>query len=94
MPGERQHTTHFLGRETAFHALPGELAARLDLPVLFARCHRAAPGHYNVEFQLITDSGSGITAAEITARYAAYAEASILAQPETWLWSHRRWRPS
>ena len=91
---ERQHTCKFLGRETAFHAMPGELAARLRLPVLFARCHRATESHYDVEFQVIADGESDIEASEITARYAACAESAVLAQPETWLWSHRRWRSS
>jgi len=91
---ERQHSCKFLGRDTEFHAMPGELAARLRLPVLFARCHRATEGHYSVEFQVIADGESDIEAREVTARYAAYAQAAVLEQPETWLWSHRRWRSS
>lgn len=91
---ERQHKCDFLGRSTAFHAMPGELAARLKMPVLFARCHRTSPGHYRVDFEIIADGTEEVEGARITTRYAALAEAAIMAQPQTWLWSHRRWKPS
>lgn len=91
---ERQHQCDFLGRTTAFHAMPGELAARLKMPVLFARCHRTAPGHYSVDFQIIADGNEEVDSVLITSRYAALAEAAIMAQPQTWLLSHRRWKAS
>ncbi len=91
---ERQVTCDFLGRPTRFHALPGELAAQLAIPVLFARCRREADGCYRVRFETVSPGESGLDGAAITARYAALAEQAILAQPETWLWSHRRWKAS
>ncbi|NND66007.1 MAG: lysophospholipid acyltransferase family protein [Halioglobus sp.] len=91
---ERQQTCDFLGRATAFHALPGELAVRFGMPVLFARCHRDSPAGYCVDFEVIADGTAALDGSLITDRYAALAEAAILAQPHTWLWSHRRWKPS
>lgn len=89
---ERSLLCNFMQQPTRFHHTPGELAARTGLPVLFARCTRRSRGEYSVYFEALTPPDGTRDAQEITRAYAAAAERAILAEPEAWLWSHRRWK--
>lgn len=93
-PGKQERSLDcmFLQQSTRFHHTPGELAARTNLPVLFAHCRRPSPGQYSVYFEALTPPEGTRDAQDITRAYAAAAERAILAEPESWLWSHRRWK--
>ncbi|MFT4615227.1 MAG: KDO2-lipid IV(A) lauroyltransferase [Bacteroidia bacterium] len=89
---ERSLLCNFLQQPTLFHHTPGELAARTGLPVLFAHCRRCSPGQYSVRFEALTSAQGEQDAELITRAYAEVAERAILEEPESWLWSHRRWK--
>ncbi len=92
--GEREHWVSFFGRPTAFHLGPARLAHALDAAVIFARCTRTARGRYEVNYQLLAVPQEGLGETEIIERYASASEQAIRAQPETWLWTNRRWKRS
>ena len=90
--GERCNYTTFLQQPTAFSLGPETLARLLYCPLVFARCERLRRGHYAVEFSPIATAPRDAATHWATERYARLAEASIRREPESWLWSHRRWR--
>lgn len=89
---ERSYWTTFMNREAAFYLGAESLAQLTGFPVLFAECHRMRTGYYEIEFHDLArppyDKGSHA----IVDAYVAAAEASIRREPESWLWSNRRWK--
>jgi KDO2-lipid IV(A) lauroyltransferase len=59
---------------------------------MFARCRRESRGHYHLQLMPITESPEQATPEEIIEAYARVAEESIREEPESFLWSNRRWK--
>ena len=92
VPAERSYTTTFFGRRTSFHRAPAALAKLAQMPVLYAACKRRRRGHYTITFEMLAADPATIGEDELVERYARAAERAILAEPESWLWSNRRWK--
>lgn len=92
VPGERCYPTSFMGMPTLFHSGPARLARSSGRPLLFARCRRRRRGRYEVELQLLSQDPSRESEETLVQRYVAAAEAAIIAEPQSWLWSNRRWK--
>ena len=91
-PRHGGYWTEFLGRRASFHRGPDKLARALDLPVLFAQCRRLRRGYYEIEFHPVSLPHQPRDDEQILKTYVRLTEAMILAQPETYLWSNRRWK--
>ena len=90
--GERCHWLPFLNRDAAFYEGGESIALMTGHPVLFAQCRRRARGYYEVEFREVARPPYNQGDHHITARYAQLAEAAIRSEPQSWLWSNRRWK--
>jgi KDO2-lipid IV(A) lauroyltransferase len=89
---ERSYWTEFLNRPAAFYE-GGEAIAKLtNYPVLFAQCRRLAQGRYEVEFREVARPPYDADDHGIIERYVRLAEAAIRSEPQSWLWSNRRWK--
>jgi len=89
---ERGYWTKFMNQEAAFY-LGTEIIAKLTrFPVLFAQCHRVSRGHYEIEFHEIARPPYQKDSHEITERFVTLAENAIRSEPESWLWTNRRWK--
>ena len=89
---ERGYWTKFMNQEAAFY-LGTEIIAKLTrFPVLFAQCHRVSRGHYEIEFHEIARPPYQKDSQEITERFVTLAENAIRSEPESWLWTNRRWK--
>lgn len=84
--------TRFLGRPTAFYMGPEKIAQVTRQAVVFAGMRRSARGRYEVSFETLAPAGARAEAGALTERYARLVEAQVLASPEDWTWSHRRWK--
>jgi Kdo2-lipid IVA lauroyltransferase/acyltransferase len=82
----------FLHQDSAF--LPGVdvLARKFEYPVLHFHIRRLRRGFYELHYRELVPSPGEAAEGDITRAYAAVVEAEIRAQPENWLWSHRRWK--
>jgi len=89
--GDHYWTT-FLNQETAFFTGTEKLAKSLDFAVVFAAPTRTKRGYYEANFKLITDMPKETELYEITDKYVRYLEQYINENPDSWLWSHRRWK--
>ncbi len=84
--------TTFLNQETPILTGMEKLAKRFDLPVVFFNLKRVKRGYYEIDLELITEDPKTTETYEITDNYVHRLEKMILAQPEYYLWSHKRWK--
>lgn len=86
------YRTQFLGREATFYRGADQMARAVDAPVIFIQCRRLGRGRYEAVFHSLSMPPHHCPENAITERYIALAERCIREQPETYLWSSRRWR--
>ncbi|GAB3289413.1 lysophospholipid acyltransferase family protein [Parahaliea aestuarii] len=89
---ERSYWTTFLNREAAFYQGSESLAQLTGFPVLFAQCRRQRRGHYEVIFHEVGEPPYDKGSHNVIDRYVELAEQAIREEPESWLWSNRRWK--
>jgi Kdo2-lipid IVA lauroyltransferase/acyltransferase len=87
-----RHWLTFLGRDTAFYPGPAQIARSTGYAVFFVAMSRLRRGHYTMDFIPIAAAGEQFEPAALTERYARQVEAQVLASPEDWVWTHRRWK--
>ncbi len=75
----------FLGQETLFLNGAEQLAKKYQLPVWVQTIRRTKGSSYEVTF-------TELPAEAITTTYVKRLEADIQREPESWLWSHKRWK--
>lgn len=82
----------FFGMDTA--CLQGiEFYARMfNLPVIYMESRKVKRGYYRQYVYMICEDPSKTQPGEITQAYMSKLEEVVRNQPETWLWSHKRWK--
>jgi KDO2-lipid IV(A) lauroyltransferase len=83
---------NFFGRPTGFLKTPEATARRNDFPVFFAHFTKERRGYYVCHATLAAAHPAQMEEGELTKMYAEYLERVMTANPELWLWSHRRWK--
>jgi len=78
------------GRDTAFPLGIDFFAKQSNAVVVFANPVRISRGRYEVHLELLTKPPYD-DSFKVIEQYAKHGEAAIRRQPETWLWSNRRW---
>lgn len=84
--------TTFLNQDTPVVTGTEVLARKFDYPVYYAEIIRIKRGYYKCEFIPISLEPSKTSEFEISEKYMQLLQKTIEAQPEFWLWSHRRWK--
>ncbi len=82
----------FMHREAPFFRGPETMARRAQGAVVFAGLRKVKRGYYQFMLEKKWDDASVTAPGEITKAYVAFMEGQLHAQPENWLWSHRRWK--
>lgn len=82
----------FLNQKTLMFTGAEDLAARLDLPVVYLNMERIKRGEYEITFTLITESAGKEAPRFVTREYARLLERDIKSNKYNWLWSHKRWK--
>lgn len=82
----------FFGIRTAFFKGPATLAQRYNLPVFFVYLERIRRHHYRMCLEPLSLDPKSHTLTEITRLYVQSLEQRIRNTPESWLWTHRRWK--
>ncbi len=84
--------TEFLHQDTCWFTGIERIAQKLDYAIVFVSMKRQGRGKYEIDFELITDNPKETASGEIMERYVRCVERFIEANPDNWLWSHRRWK--
>lgn len=83
---------NFLNQDTAVFLGTERIARKLNYPVVYAQVKKIKRGYYEINAELLVENPSATTDGEITELHTKRLERDIINQPETWLWSHRRWK--
>lgn len=82
----------FLHQATAVYEGPDKLAKKFNYPVVYMRMNRVKRGFYEVHPELLFDNPKETNDNEVCHQFMKVLERDIIANPVTWLWSHRRWK--
>ncbi len=88
----KSYWTTFLNQDTGVLFGPEKYAKSNNMPVVFGNIYKKKRGYYEVVFVDITDKPLETKHGEITEKLIRLIEKDIIAQPEYWLWTHRRWK--
>ncbi len=82
----------FLNQDTAMSFGVEKYAKEYNYPVLSGRINKIKRGYYSFEFTDAIEEPRLTTHGEITRRVNYLLEQDIIAKPDYWLWSHKRWK--
>jgi Kdo2-lipid IVA lauroyltransferase/acyltransferase len=82
----------FLNQDTGVLFGAENYAKKYNYPVVFANLEKLKRGHYNLRFLEVSSNPSLTHHGEITEQLIHLIEKDIIAKPEFWLWSHKRWK--
>lgn len=86
------HWMTFLNQDTPVFKGTETIARKLDYPVIYLSVIRERRGFYKINSELLTGHPGELAENELTELHTRRLEKDIIAYPETWLWSHRRWK--
>lgn len=91
--GKNMYWTKFLNQDTPVFWGTERIAKMFDYPIVYANFERVKRGYYKAHaYTLVDDPKNYPEEGQISEMHTRAVEASIIAQPETWLWTHRRWK--
>lgn len=83
---------NFFNRPAPFVTGPEKNATLKKCPVVFGRSFKTGRGKYNTSLTLACKDASLLKPGELTVMYRNFIEEAIKAQPEMYLWSHKRFK--
>ncbi len=91
-PPESAYWTTFLNQDTPVFFGTEKIAKKFNYPIVYVSVKKVKRGHYEIQAETLVETPAETTEGEITEIHTRRLEQDIIAQPETWLWSHRRWK--
>lgn len=88
------HWMRFLNQDTPVFLGTERIARKLGYPVVYAFVKKVKRGHYQIHVEMLVEDPKSTADGQITTMHTRRLEEDIRQQPETWLWSHRRWKRS
>ena len=82
----------FFGREIPFHLGFDRLARRTNQTVYFAKIEKQGRGQYHLVVEELISNPAELKEGDVVKAYVSKLEAAIRAQPENWMWTHKRWK--
>ena len=86
------HWMTFMNQDTAIFKGTETIARKLDYPVIYVSVIREKRGQYTLRSELLVEHPQELAENELTEMHTRRLEQDIINYPETWLWSHRRWK--
>ncbi len=91
-PPHGAYWTNFMNQDTPVYIGTEKIARKMNYPVIYALVKRVKRGHYVVFAETLVEESAKSKEGEISEMHTRRLEKDIIAHPETWLWSHRRWK--
>lgn len=89
---DNAYWTMFLNQETPVFKGTEVIASKLGMPIVYVKVNRVKRGYYEMTAELLVEQAKGMEDGAISALHTRRLEQDIIDQPETWLWSHKRWK--
>ncbi len=83
---------NFFSKPAPFLIGPEKGAVRNKTAVVFVNIFKIKRGYYRFACHVITENAGTTANGELTRQYRDFLENGIQAQPDNYLWSHRRWK--
>ncbi|MBC7554584.1 MAG: lysophospholipid acyltransferase family protein [Taibaiella sp.] len=84
--------TTFLNQDTPVFWGTEVISRKLDRPVVYITVKKIKRGYYELCAEVLHEHPAQTGEGVISELHTKRLEQDIIAQPETWLWSHRRWK--
>jgi KDO2-lipid IV(A) lauroyltransferase len=84
--------TNFLNQDTPVFKGTEVIAKKINYPVVYANIRRVKRGYYRIHAEMLVENPKDTGDGFISELHTKRLEQDISEQPETWLWSHRRWK--
>ena len=89
---DRAYWTTFLNQDTPVFMGTELIARKINYPVVYGTIKKVKRGYYEMYAKIICETPKDTKEGEISELHTRALEQDIIAQPEVWLWSHRRWK--
>ena len=89
---ENAYWTTFLNQDTPVFKGTEVIAKKMNLPVVYCCVKKVKRGYYEMFTETLVENPAATGDGEISEMHTRRLERDIIAQPESWLWSHRRWK--
>lgn len=89
---DKRYWRSFFGRPGSFYLGPQKIAEATQYPVVFVAMTKLRRGHYSARFEVLAEPPHAKGGFAILDRYVDAVERAVRAQPETWMWSNRKWK--
>lgn len=89
---KRVYWTQFLNQETAVAYGTEIYALRKNAAVVYFQNKKVERGRYEITFKLLSEFPKEEPRGAITEKHVRALEEDILAEPQYWLWTHKRWK--
>lgn len=86
--------TTFLNQDTPVFWGTEKIAQKLNYPIVYVTVNRVKRGYYELNSEILISEPKNTIEGQISELHTKKLEKDIIAQPEIWLWSHRRWKHS
>lgn len=84
----------FMNQDTPVYTGTERIAKKIGAAVFFANVECLSRGHYHCSLELMTNDVGSYPDYKLTEEYMARLEQMIRRRPESWLWTHNRWKRS
>lgn len=91
---ETAYWTTFLHQDSGFFQGAEKIAKKMNRPVVYVQVYKKQRGYYELRAQMLSANPAAAPDGQLLENYIKKLEEDIYQQPETWLWSHRRWKHS
>lgn len=89
---DNAYWTTFLNQDTPVFWGTEKIARKLNYPIVFINVKKIKRGYYEILAEMICENPSSTSDGEISEMHTKKLEEEIRKNPETWLWSHKRWK--
>lgn len=90
--GDIKYWTTFLNQDTAVYLGAEKIASKYDMAVVFFNISKIKRGCYELTLETLFDNTADLPEHQITEAHVKKLEEVIRANPQYWMWSHRRWK--
>jgi KDO2-lipid IV(A) lauroyltransferase len=89
---DNAYWVRFLNQDTPVFKGTEVISKKINYPIVYVNVKRMKRGYYELNAEMLCEHPATTENEEITRLHTQRLERDIIAQPETWLWSHKRWK--
>jgi KDO2-lipid IV(A) lauroyltransferase len=89
---DNAYWTTFLNQDTPVFKGTEIIARKTGSPIVYASVRKIKRGYYELHAEMLLENPTNTPEGYISELHTKRLEQDITAHPETWLWSHKRWK--